>query len=515
MSDIATSTSYIAEGESGLCGESSAYTSKDQQMVWGQPCPLFIEESKTQDIGTDLLALPTSMEIPSGVDHNLNRNSNQPQAIIASNFMRKYSPTIENLKAVVTLDTDQQSSVNKIMCDAMGVGVSKRKAGKGLGHKNDEKPTTKTNSITDYNNGNSESELLPEITENPEEGKCMEALTPVTKSEKQSDFITVIIKEESESKVINDKALNDESHGNDKQVSFCQNNSKLSDQSPRGTNIKCQGCERTFKIQSYYEKHLKEGRCKLICKVCGKEFTGRKVRWSFDIHMRYHNKQRDYKCKMCGKMFIQKGKMVEHFKFHTNPKPKICEKCGKRFPTTTSLNLHMANMHVENRDKFQCSKCANMYLSKAGFMYHMRTAHDSNAFFTCLTCNKTFKDKRKLKVHEVIHKDTRNFKCDQCDSTFKTASGLVNHRKRHVKAYKFFCRTCNKGFYEKRQLHQHENIHSGLKPYACSICEYRCACKYNLPKHMKIHRKNTSKTNSGADNKSDNSESGHVAENPE
>ena len=488
MSDIATSMSYIADGESGSCGESSAYASKDQQMVWGQPCPLFIEENKTQDIGTDQLALPAGMEIPSGVDHHLNRNSNQPQAIIACNVMQKYSPTIENLNAVLTLDTDQHNSVNKIMYDGMDE-VSEQNTGKELGHEKDEKPATITYSGADCKSGNSKSVRLPE---NPEERKCMAIFTQVNKSEKQSDFSTVIIKKQSESKMIDNKSLSDESHGSDKQVSSCQN--KPSDHSPRGINIKCQGCERTFKIKSYYENHLKKGRCKLICQVCGKEFTGRKVRWSFDIHMRYHNKQRDYKCTICGKMFIEKYKMLDHVKFHTNPKPKICEKCGKRFPTTTSLNLHMANMHVENRDKFQCSKCAHMYISKSGLLYHMRTAHASNAFFTCLTCNKTFKDKSLLKAHEVTHKDTRDFKCDQCDATFKRACGLLNHQKRHVKAYTFFCRTCNKGFYGKGQLNQHENIHSGLKPYACSICDYRCACKYNLPKHMKIHRKDTSNT---------------------
>ena len=163
------------------------------------------------------------------------------------------------------------------------------------------------------------------------------------------------------------------------------------------------------------------------------------------IHMRYHNKQRDQECKICGKLFIEKSKMIQHVKAHANPKPKICEKCGKGYPNTVSLKLHMSTMHVDNRDMFQCSECANMYTNKSSLAYHMLSAHDPSLFFACITCDKTFNHKRLLKIHELTHKDTKDFKCDKCEALFKRASGLLSHQKRHEKTYTLFCRTCNKG----------------------------------------------------------------------
>ena len=475
----------FAEDESGLSrspyGGSSASAAKDQQMFLGQPFPLFLEENKIENTGTDNHVLPAAVGIPAVFDHVL--NSYLPQATLE-----------QHRKAVVTLDPDQHCSLSEIMNDGRRIGVFKHKAGKGLGHKSDGKLATKTNSGLDCKSSNSKSVPLAEVTESPEEGQYMNTLTTIIKTENEYDCSTAIIKVEPESKMIDDRALSDESHESDKQVPSCHNNSKPSVQNSRGTSIYCSGCERTFKIQSRYESHLIEKRCKLICQVCGKEFKGRHVQWMFNVHMKYHNKQKDHECKICGKLFIEKSKMLTHEKMHTDPKPKICDKCGKRFPNTTSLRLHVANMHVEERDKYQCSKCPKMFLSSSSLQYHMRSAHEPTVSFPCLTCNKTFKQKRLLKIHEVTHSDSRDIKCDKCDASFKRKSDLKRHMKTHGKAYTHFCAICNKGFNEKRKLLEHENTHSDFRPYACSICEYRCNSKSNLPRHMKIHHKDTCDT---------------------
>ena len=256
--------------------------------------------------------------------------------------------------------------------------------------------------------------------------------------------------------------------------------------------IHCKDCEHTFQSRIRYERHLKEDKCKHVCEFCGKIFLHKCTR-KYNLHMKYHRKQKDHVCKFCGKGFVEYSDMTTHVKVHTDPRP-ICDKCGKVFKTAASLKAHMVNMHVEKRDKFQCSKCANIYLSQGSLTYHMRSTHESTDSFPCLTCNKTFKHKRLLKIHEVTHSDTRDIKCDKCDATFKRQCGLYSHMQIHDKAYKLFCTTCNKGFHEKRKLREHENTHSGFKPYACSYCDYRCASSSNLPKHMKIHRKDTSNT---------------------
>ena len=259
------------------------------------------------------------------------------------------------------------------------------------------------------------------------------------------------------------------------------------------TNIYCKDCEHTFKSRMFYERHLKEDRCKHTCVLCGKVFLHGHTS-NYKLHMKFHRKQRDYECYICKQKFIEKAKMELHVERHTNPKPKICEKCGKGFTTTAGLTEHMEHVHIKNRDKFQCSKCAKMYTRKSGLEYHMKTVHesDSNVYFSCDICDKSFKHKNNLRLHQHTHK-TKEFKCNKCNASFKQNCHLLFHQRRHEKAYSMFCKTCNKGFYSRGKLVDHENIHTGRKPYQCSICDYMCACKPNLYKHMKIHRSSSNR----------------------
>ena len=255
------------------------------------------------------------------------------------------------------------------------------------------------------------------------------------------------------------------------------------------TSIYCKDCHHTFMSKGRYDRHLKEDNCKHICEVCSKVFLYERKQ-AYQMHIKYHKKQKDEECTICGKLFIEKYQMKQHEKSHALPKPMLCDKCGKSFPNTTGLRKHKANVHVESREKIQCSICAKLYSNMENLQYHIRSAHDSSCHdsFSCSICNKTFKHKRLLKVHEQTHRETRDFKCDKCDATFKRASDLSGHNKRHEKAYKHFCKFCNKGFYQKHKVQYHENIHTGAKPFECSICDFRCAFKENLSKHRKIHR---------------------------
>ena len=450
-----------------------------------QPCPLFLEENKALDIGTDNQFSSSGMGFPTSIDYDANSNSSIQDEIALRKDVAKETPREEeNLKALITHDPDNQgNSIDDAKYKRRKNGSSrtgsKTKSRKRIGRNKDSPPTS----------GIFDSAPFAKSTEECEQVGYMNTNTTFYKTEEnQSDFHNVVIKVEPESKIIDSMDSVGISYGTETRLSPIHSDSKTRNQSPNLTsNIYCKECEHTFKKRFYYEKHLKEDRCKRICEYCGKEFLYNGA-WRYMIHMRYHKKQKDQECKICGKLFIEKSKMVQHVKFHTNPKPKICEKCGKGFPTTVSLKLHMANMHVENKDMVQCSQCAKMYTNKSSLQYHMRSAHDFSIFFPCLTCNKTFKHKRLLTIHELTHKETRDFKCDKCEATFKRASGLLAHQKRHEKAYKFFCETCNKGFYEKRKLQQHENIHTGTKPFKCSVCDYKCAFEGNLSKHMKIHK---------------------------
>ena len=49
------------------------------------------------------------------------------------------------------------------------------------------------------------------------------------------------------------------------------------------------------------------------------------------------------------------------------------------------------------------------------------------------------------------------------------------------------CKTCEKSFRDKSALTIHESVHTGEKPYRCKICEKTFARNSDLSKHKKIH----------------------------
>ena len=267
---------------------------------------------------------------------------------------------------------------------------------------------------------------------------------------------------------------------------------KKSDKDSVIANVYCNMCEHTFTSQRRYDNHLTKDRCKHVCEFCGKIFLHRTT-YLYKLHVKYHKKEKDQECGICGKLFVSRGEMLTHVKHHTVPKSRIvCEICGLSYGTRQSLLLHKNNTHNDNREKLLCPNCPRMFMSPAGLSYHMQTKHDEgNVFnFPCSVCGKICKEKKLLKAHMISHQDTRDFKCEICPAVFKTMAYLNLHKKRHEKAFVCFCQYCQKGFYEAKALREHENTHTGAKPYACSFCDYTCANRANLRKHEKlVHKK--------------------------
>jgi DNA-directed RNA polymerase subunit RPC12/RpoP len=102
-------------------------------------------------------------------------------------------------------------------------------------------------------------------------------------------------------------------------------------------------------------------------------------------------------------------------------------------------------------------------------------------------CRQTFKTKKRLKQHAVVHNKKRPYQCSEpgCGQTFKRKGGLTQHAAVHTEERLYRCSEpgCGRTFKRKSELPQHAIMHTEERPYLCSDC----GKPFKLPRGLKRH----------------------------
>lgn len=227
---------------------------------------------------------------------------------------------------------------------------------------------------------------------------------------------------------------------------------------------------------------------------------------------------KEYQCTLCEETFELFSKLNTHLNKHYPN--SICFLCGKAFSTVHRLKAHLVIHESGETDQYKCSRCSEVFSTKAMRNNHVISAHSKEYRYRCPYCNESFKNygdrgkhlkeahgkkieypcnlcpavfamcNQRTKHIQQVHIRHKTFSCDFCPYKFVTAAQLRNHMVKHGGERKFQCEVCKKAYARSKTLREHMRIHNNDKRFVCEYCNNAYVQKCSLQSHMRTHHPN-------------------------
>jgi len=184
--------------------------------------------------------------------------------------------------------------------------------------------------------------------------------------------------------------------------------------------------------------------------------------------------------------FIASEQLKEHIEvIHSN----TCVTCGKTFADKRILKSHRETVHAKSR--LTCSVCGEQCPTQRALQRHVLSCHDgaTKPRVSCDECEKTFTSASTLYHHKrAIHGSGKPYKCTQCGAQFNFSHSLKLHVLKHAGRRPHQCQTCFKSYLTASHLKYHvDAIHSTAKHFVCNICHKSFPYKTSYKLHRRLH----------------------------
>ena len=155
-----------------------------------------------------------------------------------------------------------------------------------------------------------------------------------------------------------------------------------------------------------------------------------KTRIAADLkkHSRIHQGM-GFQCEFCPSQFSTKTQYLQHIKIHSKNRQRfMCEYCGAEFLFTKSLENHIARLHTETSDTYQCSLCEYQAKVKSDLTRHCKYVHEGK--YKCSKCQYTTNVETSLALHMKYHTSNRTYACKvpNCFYRGTTSKQLSDHK---------------------------------------------------------------------------------------
>jgi hypothetical protein len=153
--------------------------------------------------------------------------------------------------------------------------------------------------------------------------------------------------------------------------------------------------------------------CSRICEICDYEFIDFS---DLKKHCKELHKFNGF-LRCCNRKFFKKFSLFEHILSHENPriqvKPKKtekkksfeCKSCHQMFLYRKHLKIHSCQ-EADEKNVFICCFCNNFFSTKLALDNHIDQEH-LNSDLICPVCTLQLQNKRCLKKHLKLHKNTK------------------------------------------------------------------------------------------------------------
>ncbi len=165
---------------------------------------------------------------------------------------------------------------------------------------------------------------------------------------------------------------------------------------------------------------------------------------------------RKYFCPQCGRIFQHVGRLRAHMLTHSRGQSFTCVVCNRMFKNWNKFWIHQ-RLHRQKRGRFFCPKCGQGFRFVGLYNKHLQKHRELNAH-ACPFCPHTFSNAQKLRNHQQEwHRSTMPFICDICGKGFASAVILKRHGVVH----------CTN---DPMETHYTIDPQSAVHPYECGTC---------------------------------------------